>query len=118
MLRFADAARSELQEAVIYLEGEEAGLGMRFLAAVEVASKQILEMPLAWHPLGRGLRRCHLKRFRYGLIYRIKDQMVEIVAVAHDSRRPGYWKTRLRGSATANLNVSTDEWMRMTRGED
>lgn len=95
-LHFADAARRELQEAAIYLEAEEAGLGIRFLDAVSVARKQILVAPLAWHPLGHGLRRCHLKRFRYGLIYRIRGQSVEIIAVAHDSRRPGYWKSRLR----------------------
>ncbi len=95
-IRFADAARRELQEAVLYLETEETGLGLRFLDAASAAKKQILEAPLAWHPLGHGLRRCHLKRFRYGLIYRIRGQLVEIIAVAHDSRRPGYWKTRLR----------------------
>ena len=97
-LRFADAARRELQEAAIYLETEEDGLGMRFLDAVGAARKQILMAPLAWHPLGQGLRRCHLKRFRYGLIYRIRGQSIEIIAVAHDSRRPGYWKTRLRNN--------------------
>jgi plasmid stabilization system protein ParE len=97
-LRFADAARSELQEAALYLEAEEAGLGMRFLDAVSAARKQILAAPLAWHPLGQGLRRCHLKRFRYGLIYRIRGQVIEIIAVAHDSRRPGYWAARLRNN--------------------
>ena len=97
-LRFADAAWYELQEAAIYLETEEAGLGMRFLDAVGAARKQILVAPLAWHPLEQGLRRCHLKRFRYGLIYRINGRLIEIIAVAHDSRHPGYWKTRLRNN--------------------
>jgi toxin ParE1/3/4 len=97
-IRFADAARHELRKAVIYLEAEEAGLGMRFLDAVDVARKQILEAPLAWHPLGQGLRRCHLKCFQYGLIYRMREQLIEIIAVAHDRRRPGYWKPRLRNN--------------------
>lgn len=99
ILRFADAARQELLEAFDYLETEETGLGLRFLDAVGVARKQILEAPLAWHPLGQGLRRCHLKRFRYGLIYRIRGQLIEIIAVAHDSRRPNYWKTRLQNNS-------------------
>jgi hypothetical protein len=51
--------------------------------------------PLAWHPLGRNLRRCHLKHFRYGVIYRISGDQAEIIAIAHDSRRLGYWRDRL-----------------------
>ena len=97
-LRFSDAARRELREATIYLETKEVGLGMRFLGAVDVARKQILEAPHAWHPIGQGLRRCHLKSFQYGLIYRMRGQLVEIIAVAHDRRSPDYWKARLRNN--------------------
>lgn len=55
----------------------------------------ILEYPNAWHPLGPRLRRCHLKRFRYGLIYRIQGDVIEVVAVAHDRQKPEYWRDRV-----------------------
>ena len=51
--------------------------------------------PLAWHPLGRTLRRCHLKRFRYGVIYRIRGEQAGVIVIAHDSRRLGYWRDTL-----------------------
>jgi plasmid stabilization system protein ParE len=92
--RFAEAARRELNEAAAWLEEQEAGLGMRFLAEISEARQRIIDFPAAWAPLGKGLRRCHLKRFRYGLIYRIKGDVIEIIAVAHDRRLPEYWRNR------------------------
>lgn len=94
-LRFAAAARRELNEAAIWLELQETGLGERFLLEVAQARRLILEHPNAWHPMGTTLRRCHLKRFRYGLIYRIKGDAIEIIAVAHDRQQPEYWRNRI-----------------------
>ena len=67
-LYFSPAAQLELDEAFAYLEGEETGLGYRFTTDVDEALRRIQLYPLAWHPLGRNLRRCHLKHFRYGVI--------------------------------------------------
>ena len=75
-LRFAESARRELNEAALWLELQEAGLGERFLLEVAQARRLILEYPCAWHPMGASLRRCHLKRFRYGLIDRIKGDVI------------------------------------------
>jgi hypothetical protein len=38
-----------------------------------------------------------LHRYPFSIIYRIEVERVLIVAVAHERRRPGYWKTRLPG---------------------
>ena len=92
---FSPAAQLELDEAFAYLEGEETGLGYRFTTDVDEALRRIQIYPLAWHPLGRNLRRCHLKHFRYGVIYRIRGGQAEVIAIAHDSRRLGYWRDRL-----------------------
>ena len=91
---FSEAARQELDEIFAYLEQEQAGLGYRFTADVDEALSRVRHQPLAWHPLERNLRRCHLKHFRYGVIYRVRDEQAEILAIAHDSRRPGYWRNR------------------------
>jgi hypothetical protein len=43
----------------------------------------------------RNRRRFLLHRFPYLLIYREReDGVIQILAVAHTSRRPGYWKER------------------------
>lgn len=85
-----------MNEAALWLELQEAGLGERFLEEVAQARILILENPQAWHPLGPLLRRCHLKRFRYGLVYSVKANVIEIIAVAHDRQKPDYWRDRLR----------------------
>lgn len=94
-LRFSVAAQVELDEAFGYLEAEQAGLGYRFTADIDEALGRIRMHPQAWHPLGHNLRRCHLRHFRYGVIYRIRGDQAEVVAIAHDSRRLGYWRDRL-----------------------
>ena len=94
-LRFSVAAQVELDEAFRYLEAEQAGLGYRFTADIDEALGRIRMHPQAWHPLGHNLRRCHLRHFRYGVIYRIRGDQAEVVAIAHDSRELGYWRDRL-----------------------
>lgn len=93
---FSPAAQVEMDETFEYLEGEEAGLGYRFIDEVNEALGRIGLFPFAWHPLGRNLRRCHLKHFRYGLVYRIRNRQAEIIAVAHDRQKLGYWRSRLK----------------------
>lgn len=93
---FSPAAQIELDEAFVYLEGEGSGLGYRFTADVDEALSRIRLFPFAWHPLGRNLRRCQLKHFKYGVVYRIRGDQAEIVAIAHNRRRLGYWRKRLQ----------------------
>ncbi len=93
-LRFAAAAQRELNDAALWLELQESGLGERFLLEIAQTRRLILEFPYAWHPMSKTLRRCHLKRFRYGLIYRVNGDVIEVVAVAHDRQKPEYWRDR------------------------
>ena len=62
---------------------------------VDRARQRIIDFPNAWHPLGDGVRRCRLDRFPYGLIYLVDGDDIAIVAVAHLSRNPDYWRDRL-----------------------
>ena len=97
-LRVVRAAQDELTEAALFFEARQHGLGVRFLDEVEWAKTTILENPHAAQFLGGNVRRCRLKKFPFGVCYRILDSVIEIVAVAHDRRRPGYWRDRLPSS--------------------
>lgn len=77
-LFFAVSAREELDAAFAYLELQQPGLGYRFCSDVDEALTRIRKQPLAWPPLSKHFRRCHLRRFRYGVIYRIRDEHIEI----------------------------------------
>jgi toxin ParE1/3/4 len=93
-LEFHPAARAELNEAFEYLENEGRGLGANLLAEVAAVTDRILRYPLAAPRVGRDARTAPVKNFRYQIVYKIKGDLISIVAVMHNRRRPGYWKGR------------------------
>jgi len=93
--RLHEAADAELTEAVAYYDGKAAGLGDRFLAEVKLASRSIEEYPESAPEIDYGVRAKVLGRFPYTLMYVLDEHELLIVAVAHQSRRPGYWAGRL-----------------------
>jgi plasmid stabilization system protein ParE len=65
-----------------------------FLLAPEQGIQHILEAPERWPAHRYGCRRYVFpNQYPYTLVYRLKEG-VEIVAVAHQKRRPEYWKHR------------------------
>lgn len=71
------------------------GLGEQFVSAVEAAIQRALEAPETGSPHLYGTRRMLVDRFHYDVIYITREPLVVIVAVAHQRRRPGYWRKRL-----------------------
>ena len=91
---FHAEARRELLESTRYYESELSGLGHRFLAAITEAIHQIQGHPCMFREIGDSWRQCRVARFPFGIIYRIRNQRIEIIAVMHLHRRPGYWQAR------------------------
>ena len=92
--RYNAAAEAELEAAAEWYQGKRPGLGGDFVAAVERRIVEVLESSRRW-PLVAGTRRVLTARFPYAIIYReISNEEIEIVAVAHVKRRPGYWADR------------------------
>jgi plasmid stabilization system protein ParE len=60
------------------------------------ALSQITEAPHRWAAGPRSTRRFLLRKFPFIVIYRqLASGVIQIIAVAHTSRKPGYWKSRL-----------------------
>ena len=89
-------ARLEFREAIAYYEDCREGLGLEFSREISASMKRIAETPMLWSQLSIHSRRFLTKRFPYSIIYQHLNDSVLIVAVAHQSRKPGYWKNRLR----------------------
>jgi plasmid stabilization system protein ParE len=65
-----------------------------FLAEVDDAIARIGEAPETWPRYRRDTRRFILRRFPFSVVYRIEDDGVYVVAVAHAKQRPEYWRRR------------------------
>lgn len=95
-IEFLPEAGEELREAARYYEGEAAGVGMAFIAAVHKAVDEVLEFPFAAQVHRAGIRKKVLRHFSYNLFYAIEADTIVIAAVAHQRKRPNYWRARLK----------------------
>ena len=48
-------------------------------------------------PADGQVRRVPIGRFPYHLVYAYNDDVVHVLAIAHDRREPGYWAGRSDG---------------------
>ncbi|MCL4456545.1 MAG: type II toxin-antitoxin system RelE/ParE family toxin [Nitrospirae bacterium] len=93
---FLPEAEQEMLEAAIYYESKSSGLGIDYLAEVERATKSVSDSPNTWSVVAGELRRRLVRRFPFGILYRIEPEEIVIIAVAHLRRKPGYWKERIK----------------------
>jgi plasmid stabilization system protein ParE len=93
--RFLTPADEEMSEAASFYEAHSTGLGTHYLNEVQHVIDLVREYPELGQAVDQGLRRVVLHRFPFSLIYSVETDAIVIVAVAHQRRRPGYWKNRL-----------------------
>ena len=87
-------AQDEVTAAEAWYRERSEVAAQAFVLEINRAIEEIFEAPERW-PVGRrGERRVVLRRFPYSLLYRIREDDIFITAVAHQSRRPGYWRHR------------------------
>jgi plasmid stabilization system protein ParE len=67
----------------------------RFKAELDRAIGRIAAHPDQWPQYRRGTRFFRLRRFPYLIVYRKREDVIEVVAVAHARRKPSYWKKRI-----------------------
>jgi len=94
VVEFHSAAEQELGAAAAYYEGLQDGLGQGLLDEVEDVCALVSEYP----SIGRNVDQLHrsvpLRRFPFVVFYRVRETRVQVVAVAHKRKRPGYWRSR------------------------
>ena len=78
---------------VWYLEKSERAAS-RFRSELRSTLRLIAEFPSAWPPYEEETCKCKGRAFPFLVIYREFADSVQVIAVAHTSRRPGYWKWR------------------------
>jgi plasmid stabilization system protein ParE len=88
---------AELEHSRAWYEERADSLGTEFLREVDRAISTVRDAPTIWpfHNEDRGIRRYLVHRFPYGVIYRISNLTIQIVAVMHLRRHPDYWRRRI-----------------------
>ena len=91
---FHPEARIELLESIAYYDHHQMGLGQRLLDGIVEALHRISNYPKMYRKVAGDWRQCRIPHFPYGLIYRVKNQRIEIIAVMQLNKEPGYWRER------------------------
>ena len=94
-VRMLPAAQAELDAAATWYATEGgAAAAQRWLTEFERAGRLLAAFPLIGTPAPHATRLLRIKRFPYALVYRVSEDELLVVAVAHDRRAPGYWQGR------------------------
>ena len=87
-------ADEELVSATDWYLARSPAAAIAFVHAMEHAVERIGEAPERYPLTSFGRRRFVLLNYPFDLVYRILENEVEIIAVSHHARRPGYWRNR------------------------
>lgn len=91
---FHELAEAELNEAAAYYARARPGLGEAFLAEVQRAVDALAASPYSGMEVEKGVRWWLVSRFPYSVLYRVRDDNIRVLAIAHHKRRPFYWRAR------------------------
>lgn len=89
-----ETAEAEMSEAADFYDLVDPGLGNVFIDEIERAMESISQFPEAAQLVRGGVRKKPLVRFPYSLVYSVQPDELRVLAVAHQKRRPFYWRGR------------------------
>lgn len=93
-IEFLEPAFIELNEAIEYYNSKSDNLGFEFFEEIKSTLLLISKYPEIWSPFTKNTRKAQIKRFPFNIIYTISADKIFIVAIAHQHRKPGFWKER------------------------
>ena len=94
---FDPEARLEFEEAVIWYNEQQLGLGERFESEAHSTFQRILANPERFRLVGRTTRQARVEVFnKYSIYFRVEPEFVGIVSVFHGARNPAELRRRLK----------------------
>lgn len=89
-------AAEEHKKQVAHYEEIQAGLGRRYHTEFQNVLASVCASPDRSRIVSApDIRRAIFKVFHFDLVYREVDGLVQVLAIAHHRRQPGYWVARL-----------------------
>jgi plasmid stabilization system protein ParE len=91
---YLPGARRDFDESFDWYAERSKQAALRFVNAVDAALTVIAANPQRFAEIDNVHRECTVRRFPFRIIYRVVENRIIIVAIAHAKRRPGFWKQR------------------------
>ena len=90
-------AEQDIDKAYIWYELKQLGLGAKFFNSVDKAIHIIVNNPLISEEIYKGIRRFVIKRFPFGIYYKVNSDIheIQIVGVIHFMRNQRTFKKRI-----------------------
>jgi plasmid stabilization system protein ParE len=96
-VEFLREAAREVEEALEWYNERSTLAASEFLQEVDRALQLAAQRPQAWPVFEAGTHRIVMQRYPFSIIFRVVPGIIQIVAVAHHKRKPGYWRQRRSG---------------------
>jgi len=90
----SEAAEDDIRNAFLWYEDKKDGLGVDFQIHMEQAVKSIKDSPLKTQIRYENIRVFFLKKFPYGIHFKVSDKSILIVGVFASKDNPEKWKHR------------------------
>lgn len=87
-------AEIDIEEASLWYQKQQVGLGDKFLDEIQQSVKRIGENPYLYLVVHKNVRRTLLHKFPFALYYFVEENSLIIIAVMHGSRHPKRWQKR------------------------
>jgi plasmid stabilization system protein ParE len=87
-------AEAEIFQALQWYEERSAVAARAFVQELSRMVLLAVRSPEGWPRSHGNTRHIVFTRFPFDLVFRVKGETMEIVAVAHQRRRPSYWSDR------------------------
>ncbi len=93
-LFICSAAEIDYTESLCWYAERSLQAANDFDSELQRAFREILEGPNRFPKCDERHHFLMMRRFPFQVIYRLKGDTVEIIAIAHTSRQSAYWKNR------------------------
>lgn len=87
-------AEAEVLQALGWYAERSPMAARAFVQELNYVISLAFRSPDTWPRCYENTRHIVFPRFPFDLVFRLRDETIEIVAVAHQRRRPAYWSDR------------------------
>lgn len=93
-VEFLEPALNEYREAIDFYNLQSEGLGNKYAAEIDNTISILKNYPEGYSEYTKHTRKAVVNVFPYNIIYSIYKDRIQVIAIAHQHRKPNYWLKR------------------------